>query len=304
MNDSNTQTEPVKEIAPKPISRWVYVERGFSLAAILGVILLGGSAIQGMQNLFSDSVIPVTAEDLRSRQSELPLPPSALSAMNRSGHWQMAGWQWELGTVTVEEQEVDQYLANVPSAADMFSLEERERAARLIEAMEYLPFEKIDRSSDTLYRLEQKQFKLNVVTAMTDGVALPVSVAAATKVNDREWTVFEMRAKQPATSTAQQSISIVPKDSQVLCSRTDPQGRVLFQIIQTDTEISKLVDQLGDQGWQVRTAPNTGQPNQGYLLANQDELFHVWNVSSKPNAGHQLALMCVSDPNHQTTRQD
>ena len=316
MSDSCKLTETAEEATKRAVdstraSRWVYVERGFSLAAIVGVVLLGGYAVQGMRNLFAENEAVITTEELEARQAQLPSPQSglsALSAINRPGHWQMAGWQWELGVVTVLEKEVDQYLENVQPVDDMFVPEEREIAARLVDAMEYLPFQKTDRGNETVYQLAQEQLKLNVVTRLNDGVRLPVSIAAAAKVSDEAWSVFEMRAKQPVkqrrVASGGYSLADLPKDSQVLCSRTDQQGNVLFEIIQTETAISNLVDQFRNGGWEVQIVSYPNQLNQVYECANQGDVFHLWNVSSTKDQGNRIALMRVSNPDNQTSNQD
>ncbi len=294
-------SETIGNAVPVRASRWVLVERCFTLVAIAGVILLAISAIQGMLNLFSENVMPVTTSEFESTQANLT--PSLWSPieLDNTGYWQIAGWQWELGVDWVPEQEVDQHLENVPPAANIFSEADKETAARLIEALDYLPFQKVDRGDDnSLYRLDDNQLKMRIATTTSDGVTFPVSIAAAVKVDKKQWTVFEMREKHPVSSPHKKVIPAIPSDSQILCSRSNQRDEVVFQVIQTETNISDLLDELARTGWQVERDLVANPTNQVYLVTKQDQLFHLWRVFSQSNQGHQVALMRISAPNTQT----
>jgi hypothetical protein len=283
--------------------RWKWVERGFTLAGLFIVLVLGWSVVQGMQQLFSQNEMRPTASNTEPAVSALVAGPA--TSLTAGGHWQMANWQWAIGVSRLAENQIDERLRQVPEKPMIAELSSDETAAiqRLIDALQDLPLKRSTHDGFHWYQLNEGHSKICVITTACSEAESLVSIGAAIKnPGANDWALFELRSNPTRAVSSVKHVLELPLDCSTLCSRTDEQGSVLFEIVRSEMDIRELVGWLRDQGWTTKifshTIPTVGGSDESFLCAKQGDLVHTWSVSSDEIGYHRIALMRVSGGYH------
>ncbi len=294
--------------------RWKLVERSFTLAAMLGVIVLSWSAIRGMQRLFrNNSPQPISRKSLTqgetqtvtsSRHSEVhlfngggPIPGSgALASITEGGYWEMAEWQWDIGMATVANAEIDKQLdalAGLPMP-DRLAPREAEAISRLIETLRLLPVPRLSDGTTHRYQLDDPETRLRVVTRDRDGGETLLGVAAARRIPQTgEWAVFQLRSRPRRGSVRTPHIVSLPPGSNRLCARISDQGVAVLEIVDCPVSLRELAETLAEEAWATRPFPENSPAPTAWLCARRNELVHIWSIPTGDADSHRLAITRV-----------
>jgi hypothetical protein len=283
------------------VRRWKLVERSFTLAGLLVVVFLGWSTIRGMQRLFSQSPTPSVVSGQSPVHSDFQDVPVSIADLTSGGYWQMADWQWNVGVAIVSESDVDRRLDNLThcSLPENLSAEESAALGRLVEALQYLPVERSTHGAMNEYRMEDAGSRLRVVTSGEGDQEMLVSLGAAMRdPGSARWTAFELRSRPKRQTATAPNILPFPDATRRLCARSDADGLILFEIVETAVDVTTLIASWEGLGWNISPFPSNHGPGKGFLCAKQNQLVHIWNIPGNLDDRYQVALMRVPSTNN------
>ncbi len=277
--------------------RLKYIERAFTLAAILVVIILGWSAISGFAALFRKSPEGPANTDV-SRLADIPAAPEPLLDFSRGGHWEMAGWNWKIGLSSVSDAELESRwseLASQPLPSDL-SDAEKQAVDRLLEGIRKLPVKTAVDGSTTSYTLDQDSIRIRVVSRREGDRESVVGMSAAVRrAAEGTWSLMTLESRPAGSLNSVKHIMPLPQGTVRLSGRTDESGQIVFEIVESPFTLSALVDYWKETGWEQQPGAGVVAPEKNFLFARNGTVVQAWQVPGENGSAHRIALMKVSD---------